>query len=151
MGVSIQIWRGPPPSLFNHWATLPSPEHSSRGEEILGPEKATQNGGRKIPAGPIKCLINSRRRIGGNNEHLSGPFIAYKTLLPAFSHLIFTTGLGGRYYHYLYFIGEESKAPTPPSSARQAASLGVGVDRGALVGTCFSSPAGCHNLSLNCH
>lgn len=73
------------------------------------------NGVKKIPPGPIKCLINSRRRIGRNNEHLSEPFIAYKTLLPAFSHLIFTTGLGGRYYHYLHFIGEESKAPTPLS------------------------------------
>lgn len=69
---------------------------------------------KKIPPGPIKYLINSRRRIGRNNEHLSEPFIAYKMLSPAFSHLIFTTGLGRRYYHYLHFIGEERKAPTPP-------------------------------------
>ena len=93
--------------------------------------RATQNGGKKKkkkkPPGPIKCLINSRRRIGRNNEHLSEPFIAYKTLSPAFSHLIFTTGLGRRYYHYLHFIGEERKAPTPPAGAGQATYLwGVG-------------------------
>lgn len=78
----------------------------------------------KIPPGPIKCLINSRTRIGRNNEHLSEPFIAYKALSPAFSHLIFTTGPGGRYYHYLHFIGEGSKLPHLPAWAGQAAYLG---------------------------
>jgi hypothetical protein len=28
---------------------------------------------KKKPPGPIKCLINSKRRIGRNNEHLSKP------------------------------------------------------------------------------
>ena len=70
----------------------------------------------KIPAGPVKYLRNCRR-MGRNNKHLSESFIAYKSLSPAFSHLIFTTGLGRRYYHYLHFIGEECEAPTPPSLA----------------------------------
>lgn len=89
--------------------------YSGRGE---GQRRVMQNGAkekkRKKPPGPIKCLINSRRRIGRNNKHLSEPFIAWKTLLPAFSHLIFTTGLGGRCYHYLHLTGEESMAPAPP-------------------------------------
>lgn len=77
-------------------------------------------------------MINSRRRIGRNNEHLSESFIACKSLFPAFSRLIFTAGLGGRYYHYLHFIGEERKALTPPSLGGQAVHLGVGVS-GAVM------------------
>ena len=105
------------------------------------------------PPGPIKCLINSRR-MGRNNEHLSESFIAYKTLSPEFSHLIFTTGLGGRYYHYLHFIGEESESPTPNSSAWVGCIPGEmgeeGLDSGSMIRTCFLSPGGCHNLSSYC-
>ena len=86
----------------------------------------------KIPPGPIKCLINSRRRIGRNNEHLSESFIAYNTLSPAFSHVIFTTGLGGRYYHYLHFTGEGRKAPTRPCSG-WASCIPLGVGSGETV------------------
>lgn len=64
--------------------------------------------------------------MGRNNEHLSESFIACKSLFPAFSHLIFTAGLGARYYHYLHFIGEERKALTPPSLSGQTAHLGGG-------------------------
>lgn len=81
---------------------------------------------KKTPPGLIKCLINSRRRIGRNNEHLSESLIACKSLFPASSHLIFTAGLGGRYYHYLHFIGEERKALTPPRLSGQAVHLGGG-------------------------
>lgn len=90
----------------------------------------------KTPPGPIKCLINSRRRIGRNNEHLSAPFIAYKTFSPAFFHLIFATGPGGRYYHYLHFVGEESQNPSFPS-------LGLGSLHTQLeweVGTWWEGP-----------
>ena len=95
-----------------YYPASPKVQQERRGE--LWATRATQNGGKKIPPGPIKYLINSRRRIGRNNEHLSEPFIAYEMLSSAFSHLIFTTGLGRRSYHYLHFIGEERKAPTPP-------------------------------------
>lgn len=54
-----------------------------RGEEKSGEERRGTVGQRKphiieakIPPGPIKCLINSRRRIGRNNKHLSESFIA---------------------------------------------------------------------------
>lgn len=54
-----------------------------RGEEKSGEERRGTVGQRKphiieakISPGPIKCLINSRRRIGRNNKHLSESFIA---------------------------------------------------------------------------
>lgn len=93
----------------------------------------TEVGG--TPPGLIKCLINSRRRIGRNNEHLSESFIACKSLSPAFSHLIFTAGLGGRYYHYLHFIGEERKAVTPPSLGGQAGRQAVHAPQGGVSGS----------------
>lgn len=117
-------------SLPNHCTTPASLRYSRKGQENCGPEKSTQDRRdekkKKTPPGLIKCLINSRRRIGRNNEHLSESLIACKSLFPASSHLIFTAGLGGRYYHYLHFIGEERKALTPPSLSGQAVHLGGG-------------------------
>lgn len=56
------------------------------------------------------------------------PFIAYKMLSPAFSHLIFTAGLGRRYYHYLHFTGEERRLSHLPAGAEQVTYLcGVAV------------------------
>lgn len=64
----------------------PKVQQERKGE--LRARESQQHGGKKIPPGLIKCLINSRRRIGRNNEHLSESFIAYNTLSPAFSHVI---------------------------------------------------------------
>lgn len=78
------------------------------------------------PTGLIKCLINSRRRIRRNNEHLSESFIACKSLSPASSHLIFTASLGGRCCHYPHFTAQEREALTPPSLGGHAVHLWVG-------------------------
>lgn len=108
----------------------PKVQQERKGE--LRARESQQRGGKKIPPGLIKCLINSRRRIGRNNEHLSESFIAYNTLSPAFSHVIFATGLGGRYCHYLHFTGEERKAPTRPCSG-WAGCIPSGVGSGETV------------------
>lgn len=74
------------------------------------------------------------KKITRNNEHLSESFMACKSLFPAFSGLILTAGLRGRYYLYLHFIGEERKTLTPPSLSRQAVHLGGGAgDSGAVM------------------
>lgn len=150
-GASIQT--GPacplPPEPLCYPAS-PKVQQERRGE--LWARESQQHGGKKIPPGLIKCLINSRRRIGRNNEHLSESFIAYNTLSPAFSHVIFTTGLGGRYYHYLHFTGEERKAPTHPCSGWAGCiPLGVWGDGDVVMGTCFPSPGRCHKPFPNCH
>lgn len=117
-------------SLSNRCTTLPSCSTAREDKRIVGQRNPFEReegwGEHPPPTGLIKCLINSRRRIRRNNEHLSESFIACKSLSPASSHLIFTASLGGRCCHYPHFTAQEREALTPPSLGGQAVHLWVG-------------------------